>query len=142
MSLERLARERIEQELQALAQEGFLSESGKFYFRIKSMIICGRFIRQVYSLYLFYSDKITDSTSGESDQGDDNSEEITQPQLNAEQPAQPTKLMESKPLESQQSEDEDKTEAKSNQVYYYILHDHDLIWRSFAYCNFFSRWLL
>lgn len=53
MSLERLARERIEQELHALAEEGFLSESGKIYITIKS-IISGWLKRQVYKLlYLF-----------------------------------------------------------------------------------------
>lgn len=39
MNLERLARERIEQELQALAQEGILSESGK-YIHIWEIVIC------------------------------------------------------------------------------------------------------
>lgn len=79
----------------------------------------------------FNSDTIADSTSGESDQSDDSSEENNQPQLNGEQPVQPTKLIESKPLESQQSEDEDKADAKSNQVYCCIAHGHDLIRRLF-----------
>lgn len=57
--------------------------------------------------------QILDSSSAESDQDDDSSEENSQPQKQA---VQPTKLMESKPLESQQPEDEDKTEAKSSQV--------------------------
>lgn len=38
MNLQRLARERIEQELQALAQEGILSESGMF--TIPHLICC------------------------------------------------------------------------------------------------------
>lgn len=65
---------------------------------------------------MYFARNHSDSNSAESDQDDDSAEESSQPQSNGQQAVQPTKLMESKSSESQQAEDEDKSDAKVKPV--------------------------